>query len=87
MLICIAVAYKRFVDHVPMCVDRTLLRGIKTGLEAALFNGLAIGGAGANDRCRSLLSEPEDIAERRTDLKWKRERLWKAKEELLRAFG
>jgi Dynamin GTPase effector domain len=86
MLMCIAVAYKRFVDHVPMCVDRTLLRGIKIGLEAALFNGLAIGGPGANDRCRALLSEPEDISERREDLQRKHERLWKAKEELLRAF-
>ncbi|KAI0250034.1 P-loop containing nucleoside triphosphate hydrolase protein [Lactifluus subvellereus] len=81
------VAYKRFADNVPMGVDRTLLRGIKIGLEAALFNGLAVGGAGGYERCRSLLSEPEDIIERRSELQKRRERLMKAKEELLQAFG
>ena len=70
-----------------MGVDRTLLRGVKIGLEAALFNGLAVGGAGGYERCRSLLGEPEDIIERRTELQKRRERLMKAKEELLRAFG
>jgi Dynamin GTPase effector domain len=87
MFMCFAVAYKRFVDHVPMSIDRTLLRGIKIGLEAALFNGLAISGPEGYERCKSLLNEPEDIGERRTELQKRRERLWKAKEELLQAFG
>jgi hypothetical protein len=81
------VAYKRFVDNVPMAIDRTMVRGLKVGLESALFNGMEISGAGGHERCRLLLSEPEGIVARRTELQKRRDRLWRAKEELLQAFG
>jgi hypothetical protein len=55
MAMCIAVACKRFVDHVPISIDRTLLRGVKIGLEATFFIGLANGGPGRYEHCRSLL--------------------------------
>ncbi|KAH9965473.1 P-loop containing nucleoside triphosphate hydrolase protein [Russula dissimulans] len=80
------VSYRRFVDNVPMSIDRTLLRGLMTGLESALFTGMDIGGAEGHERCKSLLSEPPDIVMRRTELENKRGRLGKAKEELLHAF-
>ncbi|KAF8504672.1 P-loop containing nucleoside triphosphate hydrolase protein [Russula emetica] len=81
------VAYKRFVDNVPMAIDRTMVRGLKVGLESALFNGMDISGPGGYERCRLLLSEPEGIVARRTELQKRRDRLGRAKEELLQAFG
>lgn len=79
-------AYKRFVDNVPMGIDRTLLRGVTVGLEEVLFSGLAINGPRGYERCRILLSEPEDIVERRGELQKRRQRLLLAKEELIEAF-
>ena len=82
----IAVAYKRFVDNVPMTIDRALLRGVKVDLESVLFNGLDISGSEGYNRCRLLLSEPEDVFARRNELQKKCKRLAKGKEELLQAF-
>ncbi len=82
----IAVAYKRFVDKVPMTLDCALLRGLKVGLESALFNGMHVSGPGGYERCRFLLSEPEEIVARRDALQKKRDRLVKGREELLQAF-
>lgn len=81
------VAYKRFVDNVPMAIDRTMVRGLKVGLELALFNGMEISGPGGYERCRLLLSEPGGVVAHRTELQKRRDRLWRAKEELLQAFG
>ncbi|KAI9431841.1 hypothetical protein F5148DRAFT_1155063 [Russula earlei] len=80
------VSYRRFVDNVPMTIDRTLLRGLKVGLESALFTGMDISGPGGYERCKLLLSEPEHIVMRRAELQNKRDRLGRAKEELLHAF-
>ena len=82
----ITVAFKRFVDNIPMGVDRTLVRGVTVGLEGALFSGLAINGPGAYEKCKMLLSEPEDIAERRSELHKRQQRLLSAKEELIDVF-
>jgi len=82
----IAVAYKRFVDNVPMTIDRALLRGVKVGLESVLFNDLDISGSEGHNRCRLLLSESEDVFARRNELQKKCDRLAKGKEELLQAF-
>ena len=70
-----------------MAIDRTMVLGLKVGLESALFNGMGISGPGAHERCRLLLSEPEDIIARRTRLQKRRVRLERAKEELFQAFG
>jgi len=80
------VAYKRFVDNVPMGIDRTLLRGVTVGLEEALHKGLGISGSGGFEKCQVLLSEPGDIVERRSELQKRRQRLLLAKEELAEAF-
>lgn len=79
-------AYKRFVDSVPMGIDRTLVRGVTVGLEAALLTGLGISGPGGYDECVNLLSEPEDIAERRSELEKRRKRLLLTRDELIEAF-
>ncbi|KAF8270214.1 P-loop containing nucleoside triphosphate hydrolase protein [Lactarius quietus] len=80
------VAYKRFVDNVPMSIDRALVRGLILGLETALFHGLSINGPEGYERCRRLLSEPEDIVERRSELEKRRQRLLSARKELVEAF-
>jgi hypothetical protein len=43
MAMCIAVAYKRFVDHVPMSIDRTLLRGVVRTLGSARASSVGKG--------------------------------------------
>ncbi|KAI0245062.1 P-loop containing nucleoside triphosphate hydrolase protein [Lactifluus subvellereus] len=80
------IAYKRFVDNVPMGIDRTMLRGMIAGLKEVLLKGLAISGPDGYQRCRTLLSEPEDIVERRSELQKRRQRLMSARKELVDAF-
>ena len=80
------VAYKRFVDIVPMCIDRTLLRGVTAGLDKTLRTRLAINGPGAYERCKVFLSEPEDIVERRSELENRRQRLLSVRKELIETF-
>ncbi len=70
-----------------MTIDRTMVRGLKFGLESALFNGMEISGQEGYERGRLLLSEPGGIVARRTELQKRRDRLGRAKEELLQAFG
>ena len=70
-----------------MGIDRTLVRGMTQGLEGVLFSGLAINGPGAFERCRMLLSEPEDTVRRRNELERRRQRLLSAREELIDVFG
>jgi Dynamin GTPase effector domain len=82
----IAVAYKRFVDNIPMGLDRTMLRGITVGLQDTLIKGLNISGSDGYQRCMMLLSEPEHIAELRTVLQNRRQRLVSARKELVEAF-
>jgi hypothetical protein len=66
-----------------MGIDRTMLRDMTFGLEAALLRGLAIS---SPDRCRLLLSEPEDIVERRSELRKRQQRLMSVKQELVDTF-
>ncbi|KAI0250037.1 hypothetical protein BJV78DRAFT_616771 [Lactifluus subvellereus] len=79
------VAYKRFVDTVPMGIDRMMLRRMSVGLEGALLRGL-VSGPDGYQRCGMLLSEPEDIIERRNELEKRLQRLISARKELVDAF-
>jgi hypothetical protein len=69
-----------------MGIDRTLVRGVTVGLERVLLSGLGINGERAFERCKMLLSEPEDIVERRNELEKRKQRLLSAKEELIEVF-
>jgi Dynamin GTPase effector domain len=80
------VAYKRFVDNVPMGIDRTLVRGMTHDLEGVLLSGLGVHGPEGYKRCKMLLSEREEIAERRSELEKRRNRLMMAKEKLIEEF-
>jgi hypothetical protein len=69
-----------------MSIDRALVRGLILGLEMELFQGLSINGPGGYERCRRLLSEPEGIVERRSELEKRQQRLLSARKELIEAF-
>jgi len=82
------VAYKRFVDNVPMTIDQELLRGLDCdrGIENALLDGLGVGGPTGHQRCLELLQEPSNIMIRREDLSKKLKRLETAKTQLMELF-
>jgi dynamin GTPase effector domain-containing protein len=69
-----------------MGIDRTLVRGVTRDLKRVILSGLAINGPGGYERCKMLLSEPEEIAERRSEYEKRRNRLLSAKEELIELF-
>ena len=69
-----------------MSIDQTLLRGVTADLEKTLLDGLSINGSVGYERCRRLLSEPEDIVERRSELEKRRHRLLSAQKELIELF-
>ncbi|PCH35504.1 hypothetical protein WOLCODRAFT_145834 [Wolfiporia cocos MD-104 SS10] len=79
------VAYKRFVDYVPMAVDYELVLGLHRngGLETALLKGLGISGEDGPRRCKEFLQEPQHVVTRRQELQKRWERLDTAKKELM----
>ncbi|KAI6119116.1 P-loop containing nucleoside triphosphate hydrolase protein [Pisolithus croceorrhizus] len=78
------VAYKRFVDMVPLAIDYEMVRGLERGLNQALLEGLHITGKDAHERCAAMLQEPAATASRRRELSKKLERLRVARTELKR---
>ncbi|CUA74652.1 hypothetical protein RSOLAG22IIIB_11369 [Rhizoctonia solani] len=81
------VAYKRFVDIIPMATDETLVRGFYRGLEKRLFEGLGVSGEGAKERCASLLEYSHEITLERDMLKTRRDRLMLARREIASIWG
>lgn len=84
---CRIVAYKRYIDNVPMTIDYGLVSGVNVGLVKSLYSGLGVRGPEGFERCRQLLEEPEDMSQRRDQLVKRRERLRRAREELLEVFA
>ncbi|KAI6108833.1 P-loop containing nucleoside triphosphate hydrolase protein [Pisolithus croceorrhizus] len=78
------VAYKRFVDMVPLAIDYEMVRGLERGLDEALLEGLQVTGEAAHERCAAMLQEPAAIASKRQELSKKLERLRAARTELKR---
>ncbi|KAI6044502.1 P-loop containing nucleoside triphosphate hydrolase protein [Pisolithus marmoratus] len=78
------VAYKRFVDMVPLAIDFEMVRGIERGLDEALLDGLQLTRDDAHERCAAMLQEPAAIASKRQELSKKLERLRAARTELKR---
>ncbi|CAE6433884.1 unnamed protein product [Rhizoctonia solani] len=76
------VAYKRFVDVVPMAADETLVRGFCRGLERRLFEGLGVSGEGAKERCGSLLEYSHEVTLERDMLKTRQNELVMSLKEL-----
>ncbi|KAG8736179.1 hypothetical protein FRC10_009636 [Ceratobasidium sp. 414] len=81
------VAYKRFVDVIPMTVDETLVRGFSRGLEKRLFEGLGVSGDNAKEHCAAFLAHSNEITLERDMLKTRRDRLNLAKQEISNIWG
>ncbi|VDC00608.1 unnamed protein product [Peniophora sp. CBMAI 1063] len=78
------VAYKRFVDNVPLAIDEAFVRGVVVGLQTAILTGIGIGGRDGFETCQRLLQEPEHIKRRRDELLEKESRFKEAHRELMR---
>ncbi|KZT65430.1 hypothetical protein DAEQUDRAFT_676924 [Daedalea quercina L-15889] len=80
------VAYKRFADNVPNAIDHELVLGLNRAgtLETVLRKALGVSGPDGHRLCTDYLREDGNVAARRADLRNKRERLNKARKELMR---
>jgi hypothetical protein len=68
LLTYLQVAFKRFVDYIPMIIDFELLKGFERTLDDALFKGMALGEDQARQRCTAFLKEDPAIIRRRESL-------------------
>ncbi|KAI0067582.1 hypothetical protein BV25DRAFT_835648 [Artomyces pyxidatus] len=80
------VASKRFLDVVPMAVDRDYVEGVKKGLLDVLYHDIMKDGSDARERCKELLREAPSLSNRREELEGKRDRLEKAQTKLMQLF-
>lgn len=78
-----SVAYKRFVDNIPLAIDHELVFGIERGVLQTLYDGLGINGPDCHRICREFSQESPSVAGRREELMKKLERLEIASKELL----
>ncbi|KIJ53719.1 hypothetical protein M422DRAFT_222407 [Sphaerobolus stellatus SS14] len=77
------VAYKRFIDTVPLAIDQELILIDKRVLQEALSLGLKITDSRAQESCRKLMAEPPQISSLREELESRRDRLLAEQKELL----
>ncbi|KAL5513678.1 hypothetical protein ACEPAH_4077 [Sanghuangporus vaninii] len=68
------VAYKRIIDNLPRLIDVDFLKGLRSGMNAALFSGLRLDKAD-KDTAKRYLSEDPEITHRRHSLEDRRDRL------------
>jgi hypothetical protein len=78
------VAYKRFVDMVPMAIDHEIVLGVQQGIDKALQEGLQITGPDGYNRCKGMLEERISIVTVRRETLEKMQRLQDARRELKR---
>ena len=76
------VAYKRFIDYIPMIIDCNLLREFDATLNDALIRGLKLGQDGSSERCAALLQEDPDLEHEREFLSRNLERFEGARAKL-----
>lgn len=79
-------AYKRFVDNVTIAIDEKLILGLNRYqvLESNLRTKLGVGSSDGYEKCSRYLQEDRMIAKYREDMRNKRDRLTKAKRELMK---
>ncbi|PVF98611.1 hypothetical protein CPB86DRAFT_784651 [Serendipita vermifera] len=63
------VAFKRFVDYVPMIIDYELFKGFERTINNAFVKGLELGESQLRERCAAYLEQDPEIVERRETLK------------------
>ena len=64
-------AFKRFVDYVPMIIDFEMLKRFNRTIDDILFKELALGTENAHARCKAFLDEAPEVINRRNDLSGK----------------
>lgn len=67
-------AFKRFVDYIPMIIDFQLLKGFDRTLDDALFKGMALGEDNIRQRCAAFLKEDPAVVRHREALQQDLER-------------
>ncbi|KAF5374644.1 hypothetical protein D9615_008939 [Tricholomella constricta] len=80
------VAYKRFVDNIPLAIDYELVWGAERGILNVLNTGLGINGPDGHRICKELAQENPTVAGRREELMKKQERVFAAGQQLLQIF-
>ncbi|KAJ4482537.1 P-loop containing nucleoside triphosphate hydrolase protein [Lentinula aciculospora] len=80
------VAYKRFVDNVPLVIDHEMVRGFERDLLRTLSLRLGIYGPDGLAICKQLAQESPQVAARREELSKKLERMKAGGDELSRIF-
>lgn len=78
-----SVAYKRFVDNIPLAIDVELVRGLERSVLKELYAKLGVNGEDGTRICRELAQESPQVSDKRTDLLKKLERLEIASAQLL----
>ncbi len=81
----VSVAYKRYIDNVPLAIDYDLVQGLDRGLLVTLYERLGIHGAKGQEICKELAQESPQMADRREELTKKLERLQTAYQELMQS--
>jgi len=76
------VAYKRFVDNIPLAIDSELVRGLEN-IQVTLYAGLGVNGRDGAQICQELMQESPTVASRREELTKKWERLNSASQALM----
>lgn len=76
-------AYKRFVDNIPLAIDQELLLGLEQDILPTLYSGLGLNGPDGMRICQELTQESPQVAGKREELKKRWERLSAASRELL----
>ena len=61
-------AFKRFVDYVPMIIDFEMLKRFNRTINEILFKELALGADNARIQCKAFLDEAPEVVNRRNDL-------------------
>ena len=79
-------AFKRFVDYVPMIIDFEMLKRFNRTINEILFKELALGADNARIRCKAFLDEAPDIINRRDDLTGKLIKLEAARLEVQKVY-
>lgn len=76
-------AYKRFVDNVPLAIDVGIVRGLQKDILLFLCSNLDINGPDGHQVCVDFAKEDGDMAARRVELKRRLAGLELARRELL----
>jgi hypothetical protein len=77
------VAFKRFVDNIPLAIDFGLVRGLQKDILPFFYSHLGINGPDGHQICMELAQEDPGMAARRLALKETLGRLELARRELL----